>query len=267
MQSSLALLAAALATVLFAGGCGSTHTTKHAGPPKVLNIQRKSTLMNREMSDVLVMPAGGGKGRPLLVFLHGYGAAPSDMVDPAFLAALRGLGDRAPVVFLPEGDIGWWHDRAEGPWGSYILREAIPQALARSGADPHHVAIGGISMGGFGALNFGRADPKRFCAVGGHSPAVFRSEAEDIGGAFDNGRDFTRHDLIRIARKESPYDAPVWIDIGNRDQLRPGAAALAHELKADGADVSFHIWPGSHDGRYWDAHFGDYLRFYADACS
>jgi predicted esterase len=265
MQRSLALLVAALATVLFAGGCGSTHT-KLTGPPRVLNIQLKSTLMGREMSDVLVMPAGGGKGRPLLVFLHGYGATPSDMVDPAFLAALRKLGDRAPVVFLPEGVIGWWHDRAEGPWGSYVLHEAIPQALERSGADPHRVAMAGISMGGFGALNFGRAEPKRFCAVGGHSPAVFRSEAEDIGGAFDNGRDFARHDLIRIARHRSPFDGPVWIDIGNRDQLRPGAEALAHELKADGTNISFHVWPGSHDGRYWDAHFADYLRFYADAC-
>ena len=38
------------------------------------------------------------------------------------------------------------------------------------------------------------------------------------------------------------------------------------QLQADGADVSFHVWPGGHDGRYWDAHFADYLRFYADAC-
>jgi predicted esterase len=256
----------ALSILLCVSGCASAKT-KLTSPPKVLNIQLKSKLMGREMSDVLVVPASGAKGRPLLVFLHGYGATPIDMVDPAFLAALRRLDDRAPVVFLPEGDIGWWHDRAEGPWGQYVLREAIPEALTRSGADPHRVAIGGISMGGFGALNFGSVTPKRFCAVGGHSPAVFRSEAEDIGHAFDNAADFERHDLLRMARKGSPYDAPVWIDIGNRDQLRPGAVELARELKADGANVSFHVWPGSHNGRYWDAHFAQYLRFYADACS
>src|ERR687888_2185029 len=75
---------------------------------------------------------------------------------PRSCVPLQQLGDRAPVVFLPEGDVGWWHNRAEGPWGSYVLREAIPAVLARTGADPHRVAIGGISMGGFGALNFGR---------------------------------------------------------------------------------------------------------------
>jgi predicted esterase len=219
------------------------------------------------MSDVLVTPAGGAKGRPLLIFLHGYGASPVDMVSPAFLKAVQQLGDRAPVVFLPEGDIGWWHNRAEGPWGSYVLREAIPQALRRTGADPHRVAIGGISMGGFGALDLGRIEPKRFCAVGGHSPAVLLNENQDIINAFDNATDFEHHDLIRLAASRSPYHAPVWIDVGTHDQLRPAATLLARELRRDGADVSFHVWPGAHNGRYWDAHFAQYLRFYAGACS
>jgi enterochelin esterase-like enzyme len=254
-----------LASLLLAlCGCGSSET-KPAAAPKVANFALHSELMGRQMHEVLVTPAGEGEDRPLLVFLHGYGAGPSDMLSPAFISALRRLGDRAPVVFLPEGDTGWWHDRAEGRWGSYVLREAIPEALARSGADRSRVAIGGISMGGFGALDLGRK-PHRFCAVGGHSPAVFTRGSSGASLAFDNGADFARHDLIGIARERSPYDAPVWIDVGNRDDLRPAAAKLAHELQHDGTDVSFHVWPGSHDGRYWDAHFAQYLRFYADAC-
>ena len=63
-----------------------------------------------------------------------------------------------------------------------------------------------------------------------------------------------------------PTAAPVWIDIGGQDELRPGASRLARELKADGANISFHMWPGAHTGEYWDAHFAQYLRFYADAC-
>jgi S-formylglutathione hydrolase FrmB len=192
---------------------------------------------------------------------------PSDMVSPAFLKALQQPGDRAPVVFLPEGDIGWWHDRADGPWGSYVLREAIPQALKRTGADPHRVAIGGISMGGFSALDLGRIEPKRFCAVGGHSPAILLDESQNVLGGFDNAADFERHDLIRIARSHSPYAAPVWIDVGDRDQLRPAPSKLARKLRADRVGVSFHVGPGAHTGSYWDAHFAQYLRFYADACS
>src|SRR5262245_9766443 len=101
----------------------------------VTNFTLQSKLFGRPLYEVMVTPAGGAEGRPLLVFLHGYGAAPSDTLTPAFVMALRRLGDRAPVVLLPEGDIGWWHDRGEGRWGSYVLREAIPAALRRSGAD------------------------------------------------------------------------------------------------------------------------------------
>ncbi len=254
------LLASALLAVC---GCGSSKP-ELAAPPKVTNFALQSKLMKRPVYEVMVTPAGGGEGRPLLVFLHGYGAAPRDTLSPAFVMALRGLGDRAPVVLLPEGDIGWWHDRDEGPWGSYVLHEAIPAALARSGADGKRVAIGGISMGGFGALDLGRIAPKRFCAVGGHSPALLRRD--DFGFGFDNAGDYARHDLLSLARKRSLYDEPVWIDIGNHDHLRPAAAELSRELKRDGDDVSFHVWPGAHDGEYWDTHFADYLRFYSDAC-
>jgi S-formylglutathione hydrolase FrmB len=258
------LLGVSLAAVaICVSACGSSKP-EVAPPPKVTNFAVQSKLMGRQLYEQLVTPAGGGEGRPLLVFLHGYGGTPSDTLSPAFVMALRRLGDRAPVVLLPDGGTGWWHDRKEGPWGSYVLREAIPAALRRSGADRDRVAIGGISMGGFGALDLARIEPKRFCAVGGHSPAVLRRDESGFG--FDNAADYARHDLLSLARRRSLYDAPVWIDVGNHDQLRPAAAQLTRELRNDGDDVSFHVWPGGHDGGYWDAHFADYLRFYADAC-
>jgi enterochelin esterase-like enzyme len=260
MRIGVAVLAVALLTA-----CGSTRS-KPAPPPKIASFMLHSALLGRPLEEVLVTPAGGGKGRPLLVFLHGYGASPIGTLSPAFVTALRRLRDDAPVVLLPQGDTGWWHDRAEGAWGSYVLREAIPAALARSSADPDRVAIGGISMGGFGALDLGRV-PGLFCAVGGHSPAI---SARDSSGAlfgFDGPADFARHDLLGIASKRSLYDTPVWIDIGDSDDLRPAAAKLARELEAHDGSVSFQVWPGGHDGQYWDAHFDEYLKFYADACA
>jgi S-formylglutathione hydrolase FrmB len=264
MKGGLLPLVLAASTAVLCG-CGSTQS-KPAGPATIANITVQSKLMGKPMFDVLVTPAGGGKGRPLLVFLHGYGGSPSDTLGLSFFKELRRLGDKAPVVFLPEGDVGWWHDDTNGPWGTYVLKEAIPMALARSGADPHRVAIGGISMGGFGALDLGQIEPNRFCAVGGHSPAIFTRGSEGASLAFDNAADFERHDLLGIARKSSPYKAPVWIDVGNRDELRPAVTNLARELQADHADVSFHVWPGIHNGEYWNAHFADYLRFYVNAC-
>jgi enterochelin esterase-like enzyme len=264
MRIGLLILVTALLAVLPA--CGSTEP-KLAGPPKVTQFVVQSQLLGRPMNEELVTPDGGGKGRPLLVFLHGYGGMPSGTASPAFRMALRQLGDRAPVVLLPQGDTGWWHDRNEGPWGTCVLMEAIPAALERSGADHDRVAIGGISMGGFGALDLGRLAPEKFCAVGGHSPAVYERLSDDSLFAFDDQDDFDHHDLLTLAQSGSPYKAPVWIDVGDEDPLRPAAEKLADELRDDGADVTFHVWPGGHAGQYWDRHFADYLDFYADVCS
>jgi enterochelin esterase-like enzyme len=262
--SGVRLAFAAAFLTIAVSGCGSG--PKPLTPLKVTDVSLQSKLMGRQMLDLLVTPPGGGKGRPLLVFLHGYGATPRETLSPAFLDAIRRLGKQAPDVFLPEGDTGWWHDQRLGLWGSYVLHEVIPAALARTDADPDRVAIGGISMGGFGALDLGRQEPKRFCAVGGHSPAIFARGSRAIEFGFADAADFARHDLLRIARDRSPYAAPVWIDIGRQDELRPGASALARELKADGTDISFHSWPGAHTGQYWEAHLDDYLRFYVDSC-
>ncbi len=78
---------------------------------------------------------------------------------------LAGLGRRTPIVALPDGgDSSCWHDRGSGAWGRYVVDEVIPEVVAATGADPHRVAIGGISMGGFGAFDIARLNPGRFYA-------------------------------------------------------------------------------------------------------
>jgi pimeloyl-ACP methyl ester carboxylesterase len=123
----------------------------------------------------LVMPAGGGAHRPLLVFLHGVHSLGYDnnsqLTDQMF-AALHALGPRAPDIAFPYGDDSYWVNGAGGAWSSYVLDEVIPKALTVLNADPRRVAIGGISMGGFGAYVIAGLDPGRFCAVGGHSAAI-----------------------------------------------------------------------------------------------
>ncbi len=234
---------------------------------RVTRFRLHSTLLGRELEQVLVSPSGGGRGRPLLVFLHGRDGSPDSTLSDAFLTRLRALGGQAPVVLLPDGGThSYWHDRRGGSWGSYVLHEAIPAALSRSGADTHRVAIGGISMGGFGALDLARIAPRRFCAVGGHSAALWLRGGNAPAGSFDDAGDFARHDVIALAGSRSPYRAPVWLDTGTKDPFLGADTALARELRAAGVRVTFHVWPGGHDATYWDAHISQYLRFYADAC-
>ena len=226
-----------------------------------------SRLVGESLEQVVLKPEGGSK-RPLLVLLPGAGAPPAMYLSKELFRGLQGMRGRAPVVVMANGaGFSWFHDRVGGKWGSYVLHEVIPQAARRFNADPGRVAIGGISMGGFGALDIARLAPRRFCAVGGHSPALFRSFLEAPRFAFDNQRDYDRHDVFSAARKSGrPYgSARVWIDVGKADSLVPAATADAALLRARGTDVKLHLWPGGHTASYWRAHMRAYLRFYADA--
>jgi S-formylglutathione hydrolase FrmB len=178
---------------------------------------------------------------------------------------LHDLGGRAPDVLLADGgDHSYWHDRSDGAWGTALVREAIPDALARTRADRRRIAIGGISMGGFGALDVARLHPGLFCAVGAHSAALWLHGADTPAGAFDDAQDFARHDVIRFAAARRIYRVPVWIDVGRDDPFSAADTALARELRAHGTRVALHVHGGGHSG--WAGRMREYLRFYASAC-
>src|SRR6185312_7980866 len=201
------------------------------------------------LRETLVRPRGAAAGRPLLVFLHGRGMGEDGMLSRQMFAALAAQGDRAPDIVFPDGgDHSYWHDRHGAAWGRYVLNEVIPQAIKRLGADPSRVAIGGISMGGFGAFDLARLHPRRFCAVGGHSPALWTSAGQTAPGAFDDAADFARHDVVRAARRGAYRGMKLWLDAGSRDPFRPGDAAFARAVP-----TKLRTWPGGHDGAYWNA--------------
>jgi enterochelin esterase-like enzyme len=127
-----------------------------------------------KMPLTLVTPAAGGAHRPLLVFLHGlYYNNDSQLTDQMF-AALHALGPRAPDIAFPYGDQSWWVNSASGAWASYVLDEVIPKALKVLHADPRRVAIGGTSMGGFGAYAIARLEPGRFAPSAATPPPSTR---------------------------------------------------------------------------------------------
>jgi enterochelin esterase-like enzyme len=225
-----------------------------------------STLLNRDLQQILLIPHAGPKTRRnLLVLLHGRTDdldGPKSMLSDELFSALEKLGPSAPAVLLVNGGkASYFHDRRDGPWGRYVMTEAIPAAIRRAHARRDRVAIGGISMGGFGALDLAASAPGRFCAVGGHSPAIFVSGALSAPGAFDDGEDFARHDVLARSVKSDPYaGTPVWLDVGDQDPFREAVSQLGVQIHR-----KVHIWPGKHEGSYWHKHMAAYLRFYAGA--
>ena len=225
------------------------HSTRGA---RIVHFTLHSRLTHRGLHEALVVPKR--HGRWLLVLLHGKDGSPSQFMSQPFFDTLATLGRRAPdVLLLDGGDDSYWHNRADGAWGSMVLREAIPAGIARTHA--RRIAIGGISMGGYGALLAGSRHS--FCAVGVQSPALWLGPGETAPGAFDDAQDYERNDVFKL---RPPH--PLWVDVGASDPFHDAALAYARRAR-----VHAHVWPGGHDASFWDAHTPPFLRFFAHACA
>ena len=233
--------------VALVAGCGGGpryHSTRGA---RLVHITVHTRYVPQALQEIRVVPRR--HGRWLLVLLHGRSAGPSQFLSQPFFDTLAALGKRAPeVLLLDGGDHSYWHDRGDGRWGSMVLREA---------SRPHErVAIGGISMGGYGALLAGSRH-RDFCAVGVQSPALWLSAGETAPGAFDDAQDYDRNDVFKL-----PPPHPLWIDLGASDPFRNATLTYARR-----AGVHAHIRPGGHDTALWDAFMPQFLRFFAHACA
>ncbi|HZT93636.1 MAG TPA: alpha/beta hydrolase-fold protein [Gaiellaceae bacterium] len=243
-------IAVALGLLASCGGDPAYHSTRGA---RLVRFTLHSRLTHRDLHEVLVVPPHHGPW--LLVLLHGKGGTPAQFLSKPFFDTLASLGGRAPeVLLLDGGDDSYWHDRADGAWGSMVLREAIPAGERRT--HPRRVAIGGISMGGYGALLLGSRQ-RSFCAVGVQSPALWLSPGETAPGAFDDAQDYYRNDVFRL---KPPH--PLWIDLGASDPFYRATLAYARR-----AGVHAHVSPGGHAATFWDAHTPAFLRFFARACA
>ncbi len=126
---------------------------------------------------VLIPPLGGfqdGKEYPLLVLLHGLGDKPVSWFRHAKIHErvfqLTKEGVLPPTAILvPSGASGYWTNWVDNqhPYEDIIVKDLINLARERYplSRDPKLNAIGGVSMGGFGALSIGLRHPEIFGSV------------------------------------------------------------------------------------------------------
>ena len=131
----------------------------------------------------IVVPAGAQDDqRPLLVFLHGRDddedTTSSTRCSPVWTSSATARRSSPP----PMGATPPTGTTATTGTGGLRRRRGDPGGGDGTGADPDRVAIGGISMGGFGAFDIARLHPGAFCAVGGHSPAIWGTSERPLPG-------------------------------------------------------------------------------------
>jgi S-formylglutathione hydrolase FrmB len=263
-----------IAVVMFLNSRGGvTHpkdwaTNTHGVQRKHLKIH--SAALGRTMPIDVLLPKDydESKHSPILVVMHGRGATPGNLSSKAAINAEAAAGPSAPIVALPYGGVAsYWHNRADGKWGTYVTRDVVNAVANKYGGDRKRVALAGISMGGYGAFNLASKHPGRYCAVAGMSPALWQTGGETAAGAFDSAEDFANNDVIATARNNpSAYsDTKLWLEAGDEDPFQPGDKAMIAALRQSGADLKTKSSPGGHTNQYWIAHYPAFIKFSARA--
>ena len=257
--------------------------TVDPGPGRVEQDTFYSSALKRTMTYLIYLPPGydasAATRYPTLYMLHGGGGDITEWIDYGLLSTADELvreGTIAPmIIVMPEGDQEYWVDHvtsnvtgANGEkWGTYTAREVVPtiDARYRTIVDASARAIGGLSMGGHGAIQLALNFPGTWSIVGAHS-ASLRIEG-DAPTYLGYGADFAARDPYDLIAAKSDIARTItwWIDSGDVDPWHVPSEKIADELASLGIPVQWHPYTGDHSAAYWSAHVGDYLEFYAAA--
>ena len=244
-----------------------------------------SPALGRAIPYALYRPAAAppaGERWPVLYLLHGLDGSERDWVEAGrareTLDRLIGEGRIKPLlVVMPMAGNGWYVDNPD-PGGEGRIAEALtrdlvehvdrtyPTAACRNGR-----AVGGLSMGGYGALLYAMDHPDRYAAAFSLSGSLFRPMPQDpeargrrakhmFGGAFGRPFDWERFNRWNLFERlpayiADPGRAAIYLAVGEDDfpGLKEGNLAFRRALAEAGIDVPFRIDPGGHVWNLWAA--------------
>jgi|SRR5579859_319921 len=210
---------------------------------------------------------------PVLYMLHGAGGNYTEWTDsflPEQADRMMVAHEIPPLIIVMPDDGGqtYWANWSEGGprWGDYVTEDVVGTVDQRYRTLPDAAsrAIGGLSMGGLGALNLAFQHPDVFGVVGSHSPSV-RIDP-DPALWFLQGQNFWDNNPIWLAQHRSGLETlNIWLDVGADDVWLPNIEAVHDALVEQGLHPEWHVFPGPHEAEYWIEHVPDYLHFYGSA--
>ena len=228
---------------------------------------------------------------PVLYFLHGLGGnaqmlietGAMDDIDDAWASGRLGQF----LIVTPSAGTSFYINSHNGRdrYEDFFLREFMPFIERHYRVLPgrRNRGIGGMSMGGYGALHLAFAHPQLFgsvtassAALIAHLPRVNSTAIAELpflrvlGGVFGSPFDrafWDRNDPLHLARTANLAGMKIEFDCGEQDDygFEAGAVALNKILTARHIPHVFHLFPGHHDWQYFAARIPAALRFQSRA--
>jgi enterochelin esterase-like enzyme len=238
----------------------------------VYNRTFHAPALERDWAYTIYLPTGyhsDGPHLPVMYLLHGNNGEPTDWITQGHLqSTVDGLIERheiPPVVIvMPQGGTDWYVDRKEKIETAFF-DNLIPEIETHYAVEKERGgrAIGGVSMGGFGALHYAMTRPDHFCGVLLLSPAIYADEPPPASAARRVGVFGDRQFDLRVwhalnypalwnAYMSKPWRLPMFVSSGDDDlTIQAEASALYTHLRLAGNPAALRIVDGGHTWDVW----------------
>lgn len=236
-------------------------------------IERFSSVLGKMTGLLALVPEDSGIARfPVVYLLHGY--TDDHTMWQRFAPIEQWSNDLKMILILPDGGTGWYTDAAHGaaPHEQHILETVrFVDCKLPTLADCAQRGVGGLSMGGYGAIKLGLKHPRVFGSVSAHSsaadverlkndPTVAPLQAKVMRSVFGD-RVAPAEDLFALAALPGLRPA-MRIDCGSDDFLIADNRRLHARFTECGVKHDYVESAGKHDWAYWRAHVGESLTFH-----
>lgn len=243
----------------------------------ICNVHFKSNVLGKQTGMNVILPEIGEPPFATLYLLHGLS---DDYTIWMRRTRIEHYVSALPlIVVMPDGYRGFYTDNSAGPaYAKHFSSEVIqfvernfPAKRSREGR-----VIGGLSMGGYGALRLALGFPDLFCSAVSHSGAVLHGSRNQrpAGSALDEpefhrifGKEpaGTEHDLLQLAKRAKARGPlpKMRIDCGAEDELLEDNRQLHAKLDALRVPHEYEEFPGGHNWDFWDTHVQRAIAFHA----
>ena len=240
-------------------------------------VQWSSAVLKKQVATYIILPDTGSPPFPTYYLLHGLS---DDHTIWHRRTRIEWYARLLPlIVVMPDGYRGFYTNHDQGPAYATYMAEELPQFVERhfpAKAARSARCIGGLSMGGYGALRLALGYPDRFVSANSHSGALMAGHKLPPADVFEGGemqRIFGKsprgsdHDLLALAsRAQKSGQMPrLRVDCGTEDFLLADNRACHQRLTEMGVAHEYEEFPGSHSWDYWDLHVQEALQFHGRA--
>jgi S-formylglutathione hydrolase FrmB len=219
-----------------------------------------------KMTSVSVILPEGLKGPfPVYYLLHGLS---DDHTVWLRRTSIERYFDQTPIiVVMPNCDRSFYNDSPTVPeyaYETYLTKYLVDlvDSTFQTIAAPEGRAIGGLSMGGYGALKTALKHPEIYSAAVAHS-GVHGIAQMSLEPHLNSNEEYALHfgvapiggddDVFALLEKTTAESAPkIWIDCGSEDFLIEHNRKLRDILAKKGIDHEYSERPGAHTWDFWD---------------